>query len=230
MTISTTRRPTATSLVLAPILLGAALITDITPQADDTGELLSLIAQRPGAWSTGQTLFFLSALAWLPAAVGLLRIFAGSSRLGRMAALLVAVGALAILPVDAAGLYLRPLAVSDIDRGTQVALVEAVESSATVLVFETVHIVGLFLGLLLVGVAMLRHAALPRWAGALVLLGTLGLVVAPAGLLLALPVALLAVGLGVAAFQVARTGDDSASVIRAADPTPVVEAAVAPHS
>lgn len=208
MTTSPARWLTASSLVLAPATLGAALLTDITPAADDTRELLTLIAERPGAWSMGQTLFFISAVLWFPAGVTLMRLLGRSGRTGRVAGAAVAIGGLAIVPVDAAGLYLRHLAASDIGLDQQVALVGAVESSATVIMFEVIHIAGLFLGLLLVGVAMLRHRTLPRWAGVLVLVGTLSMAVAPAGLLLALPVALLTLGLGCAAAQAGRAADD----------------------
>lgn len=217
MTTPPTRRLTTLPLVLAPALLGAALLTDITPQADGTRDLLTLIADRPGAWTMGQTLFFLSAVMWFPAGLTLMRLLGRSGRLGRLGRLAggaVAVGGLAILPVDAAGLYLRNLAASDIGLVQQVALVEAVESSPAVIAFEIIHIVGLFLGLLIVGVAMLRHRDLPRWAGVLVLVGTVGLVAAPSGILLALPIALLTVGLGSAAalaghiLRPGRLGDD----------------------
>ena len=208
MTTSPARQLTALSLVLAPALLGAALLTDITPQADDTRELLKLIAEKPGSWSTGQTLFFLSAVAWLPAGLALTRLFGREARLGRLAGACVAVGGLAMLPIDAAGLYLRQLAASDIPLDRQVSLVDGVESSPTLLVLETVHVAGLFLGLLVVGGAMLRHRALPRWAGALVLVGMVGMVAAPGRPSLAVAAALLVVGLGVAALRVGRLADD----------------------
>lgn len=204
MTTSPIRRLSALSLVLAPAAMGAALLTDITPQADNTRELLTLIAQKPGAWSMGQTLFFLSAVLWFPAGLALMRLLGRSQRLGRLAGAAVAIGGLAVLPVDAAGLYLPHLAASDIGLDQQVALVEAVENSPAVIAFEVIHIAGLFLGLLLVGVAMLRHRDLPHWAGVLVLIGTVGLVVAPAGILLALPITLLTLGLGAAAAQAGR--------------------------
>lgn len=209
-----TRRLTALSIVLAPVLLGAALLTDITPQAADTQELLLLIADQPAAWSMGQTLFFLSSVLWLPAGYALARLFRPGPRIGRVAAAAVAVGGLAVLAIDAAGLYLRHLAASDIPLDQQVALVESVEGSPTVLVFETIHVVGLVLGLLLLGVAMLRHRDLPRWAGAFVVAGTVGLAVAPGRAFLAAAVALLVVGLGMAAVASARAGaplPDSAS-------------------
>ena len=212
MTTPPARQLTALSLVLAPALLGAALLTDITPQADDTRELLRLIAEKPGAWSAGQTLFFLSAMAWLPAGLALTRLFGREGRVGRLAGAAVAVGGLAVLPVDAAGLYLRELATSDIALDQQVSLAESVESSPTLLVFETVHVAGLFLGLLVVGVAMLRHRDLPRWAGALVLVAMVGMFAAPGRALLALAAALLVVGLGVAAVRVGRLAEDEPSV------------------
>lgn len=217
MTTSPARRLTAFSLVLAPTLLGAALLTDITPQADGTRELLTLIAEKPAAWSMGQTLFFFSAVAWCAAGLTLMRLLGRSGRTGRIAGAAVAIGGLAVLPVDAAGLYLRELAASDIGLDQQVALVEAVESSPTVIAFEVIHIAGLFLGLLLVGVAMLRHGRLPRWAGVLVLVGTVGMVAAPAGVLLGLAVALLTVGLGGAAVRAARPTNDDEPNTRMAD-------------
>lgn len=208
MTTSKTRQLTALSLVLAPATLGAALLTDITPQAADTRELLVLIAEKPGAWSMGQTLFFLSALAWVPAGLALMRLFGPGARLGRLAGAAVAVGGLAVLPVDAAGLYLRELARSGVSLDDQVSLVEQVESSPTLLVFETVHIAGLFLGLLVLGVAMLRHRDLPRWAGVLVLVGMVGMMAAPGRALLALAVGLLVAGLGAAAVRTLRPTED----------------------
>lgn len=208
MTTPPARQLTALSLVLAPTLLGAALLTDITPQADGTRELLTLIAEKPGAWSTGQTLFFLSAVAWLPAGLALMRLFGREARVGRLAGAAVAVGGLAMLPIDAAGLYLRKLAASDIPLDQQVSLVDGVESSPTLLVLETVHVAGLFLGLLVVGGAMLQHRDLPRWAGVLVLVGMVGMVAAPGRPLLAVAAALLAVGLGVAAVRVGRLAED----------------------
>jgi len=83
--------------------MGAALLIDITPQAGDTRELLKLIDENPGAWSAGQTLFFLSAVAWFPAGMALIRLFRREAPIGRVAGAAVAVGGLAVLPIDAAG-------------------------------------------------------------------------------------------------------------------------------
>ncbi len=203
-----TRKLTALSLVLAPALMGAALLTDITPQADNTHDLLRLIAEKPGAWSMGQTLFFLSGLAWMPAGLALMHLFGRRARVGRLGAAAVALGGLAVLPVDAAGLYLRELATSDIPLDLQVELVEGVEGSPVLLVFETVHIVGLFLGLLVAGVAMLRLRDVPRWAGVLVLVGLVGLLAAPGRPLLAVSASLLVVGLGAVAARMGPPTED----------------------
>lgn len=205
------RRLSALPLVLAPALMGAALLTDITPRAGDTRELLELIARNPGAWSAGQTLFFLSGVLWVPAGLLLMRLFGRRARTGWFGAAAVAVGGLAVLPVDAAGLYLRVLADSDIPTDQQVALVEGVEASPALLVFETVHIGGLFVGLVVVGIAMLRHRGLPRWAGALVMVGMVGLLAAPGGPALAAAVALLVVGLGVAALRLSGLAGSEAA-------------------
>jgi hypothetical protein len=180
------------------------MLTDITPQADDTRELITLIAERPGSWSAGQLLFFLSGIAWVPAGVALILLFAGRSLLGRIGGAAVLVGGAAIIPVDAAGLYLRELALSGIALDQQVAVVDAVEQSTGVIVFEIVHVAGLFAGLLIVGGVLLRTRPVPIWAAAALLLGVLGLLAAPTVMLQAVATSVLAVGLGMTGLRVAR--------------------------
>lgn len=194
----------AAALVVAPALMGAALLVDITPQADSTRELLTLIDERPDAWALGQLLFFLAALAWAPAGLALMRLFGRRARVGRLAAVAVAVGGVTVLPVDAAGLYLRHLTGSGIPLDQQVELAEAVEGSATLLAFEVVHVVGLFVGLLLVGVVMLRGRVTPRWAGVLVLAGMVGMLGAPGRAVLTIAVVALVAGFAGAAARLLR--------------------------
>ncbi len=83
------------------------------------------------------------------------------------------------------------------------------------LVFEIVHVAGLFLGLLAVGVTMLRHRGLPKWAGLLVLVGLVGTVAAPGRPMLAIAVALLVVGLGAAAGRMGGFADGEPSGVHA---------------
>ncbi|MHA6668354.1 hypothetical protein ACX3O0_05745 [Homoserinimonas sp. A447] len=205
---SVTRTVYTASLLAAPLLLAAAMLRDITPDAEGTQELLSLISGQPDAWALGQTLFLLSAVAWLPAGLALMRLFGDRTLFGRWAGLLVMLGGLAILPIDAAGLYLAPLAGSNIPEEQQVALVESVEGSTTLIVFETVHVVALFVGLLVVAVAMLRSRIVPMVAPIAIMVAIVGLLVNLHPVMEFASTVLLVVGLGLAALRVARLTDD----------------------
>ncbi len=203
-----TRLLHATTLLLAPLLLLGARLTDITPQADTTADLLALIADRPSAWATGQWFFFLSGLAWVPAGVTLMRLFGRRARMGYWSAAAVAVGAAMVLAVDAAGVYLSSLATSSVPLDQQVRIVEGVESSPAILVFEIVHIVGFFGGLLLVAIALLRSRLVPVWSAALLLLGQVGLLAVshPAADIVSMSCVVL--GMGAAAHRVRNLSDD----------------------
>ena len=203
-----TRSVYAGALFVAPLFMLGAMLRDITPDADGTAELLALIAERPGAWTLGQTLFILSAIAWLPAGLGLMRLFGGRHLVGRWGGLLILLGGLAILAVDAAGLYLRPLVESDVPTEQQVSIVEGVEGSAAVIAFETVHVVGLFIGLLVVAVAMLRSRELPRLAPVALIGALIGLIVNIHPAMEAAALVLLVLGLGAAGVRVLRLSDE----------------------
>jgi hypothetical protein len=204
----TTARPLyALALVAAPLLIGAASLVDITPETETTEELLTLIAERPTAWSAGQLLFFLSGVLWVPAGLALLRIV-GTRTLGRVGALAVLIGGAAILPVDAAGLYLRELATSGVPLAEQVDIVEGVDGSAPVLAFEVVHVVGLFGGLLVLALGLLRARIAPVWTPVVLLVALAGLLAAPHRIVETVAMALLVVAFGALAGRLLRMGDD----------------------
>lgn len=219
-----TRGTFVAALVAAPLLLSAAMLSDITPDADGTKELLEIIAERPSAWTLGQTLFLLSAVAWLPAGAALMRLFGRRTPSGRWGGLLVMLGGLAVLPMDAAGLYLSPLAASSVPIDEQVEIVEAIEGSVAVIAFETVHVVGLFIGLLVVGVALLRSRIVPRLAAGTLIAALVGLIINLHPAMEAVSTAMLVVALGATAVRVLRLSDeewqDGASELRAPILTP----------
>lgn len=198
----------AVALVLAPLVLVAATLVDITPQAKTNAELLALVAQNPSAWSTGQLLFFVSGFFWVPAGLGLVRLFGHRSRLGRTGAAVLAVGGVAIIPVDAAGLYIPALASSDVALVDQARIVEAVEASTGVVVFEAVHVVGLLVGLVVVAIAVFRSRVLSAWVGVAVLVALVGMLAAPGPVAQAGVMTLLVAGLGAAAARVLGMSDE----------------------
>lgn len=197
----------AVALVLAPLLLLVATLVDITPQAETNADLLALVAENPSAWSTGQLLFFVSGFFWVPAGWGLVRLFGHRSRLGRTGAAVLTVGGVTIVPVDAAGLYIPALASSDLALADQTRIVEAVEASAGVIVFEVVHVVGLLVGLVVVAIAVFRSRVLPVWVGVAVLVTLVGMLAAPGPVAQAAVMTLLVAGLGTAAVRVLGMSD-----------------------
>lgn len=198
----------ALALVVAPAVTTVAVAVDVTPQADTTEELLTLVAASPGSWSAALMLFLLSGLLWVPAGIALLRLFGRPRPLGWWAGAAVLIGGVAIVPLDTAGLYLSRVATSGVPIAEQVELVEAVEASPTLIAFEVLHVVGLFVGLLVVAVALFRTRLVPPWAAAGILLGLVTLVAAPQQAVQTAAMAVVTVALGAVAVRVARMTDD----------------------
>jgi hypothetical protein len=78
----------------------------------------------------------------------------------------------------------------------QVSVVAAVEGSAGILILEIVHVVGLFGGLLLAAVGLLRTHAVAPWAVIALVVGLLGSMAATGDAVIAVAGALLTIGLG----------------------------------
>ena len=197
----------ALALVAAPAVTTVALAVDPTPQADTTADLLALVTTGTPSWSTGVLLFLLSGLLWVPAGIGLLRLFGTRRPLGWWGAAAVLVGGVAIVPLDTAGLYLPGLASSGVPPADQVAIVEGVEASPTLMVFEIVHVAGLFAGLLVVAVALLRSRLVPAWAPACIVVGLIALLAVPQQAVQTAAMALVTVALGAVALHVLRLSD-----------------------
>lgn len=182
--ISTSRTsptPYRVALVLAPVLMGAALLMDLTPQTDTTEELLAMVREHPDRWLLTGTLFLLSGLAWTVAGVGLHRTLGKRSRLVGVGGLAVAAGGATLALVDAAGHYLPALARSSASIDQQVSVVERVEGSAPLLALEIVHIAGWILGLLLVAAGLLASRVVARWIPALLIASLAGMLAFASG-------------------------------------------------
>ncbi|MGY2129420.1 hypothetical protein [Blastococcus sp. SYSU DS0617] len=213
------RRLYAAALVAAPLAMGVAALVDPTPEADSTAALLDLVAERPGAWSAGLLLFFLSGLLWVPAGLGLLRVLLRGQLLGRIAALAVLVGGAALVPLDAASLYLAELAGSSVPLAQQVAVVEGVEGSLALVLAEVVHVVGLFAGLLLLAIAVFRARITPVWVPVVLVVALAGLLAAPHRAVQAVALVLLVAAFAGLAVRLTGAGaadrSDEATAVRA---------------
>lgn len=188
-TIHTHPSTSRIALVLAPALMGAALLIDLTPQTDGTGELLAAVADQPGRWHLTGTLFLLSGLAWAVAGAGLVRTLAARSRLVAVAGALLGVGGIALALLDAAGFYLPAVAESAATLQEKIHVVERVEGAAPVVSTEILHLVGWGLGMLLLVVGLFVSRAVPRWIPGLLLLSLVGLLAFVSGAPLAVAVA-----------------------------------------
>lgn len=195
------------ALVAAPTVTAAALAVDLTPQAGSTEELLALAAEHGQRWSLTMLLFLLAGVLWVPAGLALLRLFGRCRPIGWCGAVAVLLGGAASVPMDAAGLYLPSLATSAAPLDQQVAVVEGVESSPAVVVFEIVHAVGLFAGLLVVAAVLLWTRIVPRWIPAGIAAALITVAAAPHQLVQAGAMAAPAALLAVLTARVLRSGD-----------------------
>ncbi|QDO89566.1 hypothetical protein FNH13_15525 [Ornithinimicrobium ciconiae] len=202
-------RPTLTqadlvALCCAPILMGAAMLLDLTPLADDTTELLTLVAASPGRWMWANLVFLCAGVAWTVAALGLLRRLGSRSRTVALGAVGVAAGGVTLGLIEATMAYLPALAQSGASMSDRVGVVETLDASPLVLTFELVHIVGWLGGQLLIVVGLLLTRAVPRWVPVTLLVGLVGLVAFATGPGLALASCVLAAGSTGLAVHLAR--------------------------
>ena len=185
------------ALVLAPLFLLAAALLDPTTSAEDERALLAVAAENPGALAATQLFYILAGLALIPAGFALMRLIASRGpRLARLAAGAVAAGGLALIATDATNLYVNELATSDIPLAQQVSIVAAVESSAVVLIIETIHVIGLLGGMLLAAIGLFRSHAVAPWVPVAIVVGLVGSLAATDDLFIAAAGAVLVAGLG----------------------------------
>lgn len=219
MSRRTISQPDLVALAVAPILMGAAMLLDLTPFAADTTELLALVEENPARWAWANAVFLLAGVAWTVAAIGLFRRLGPHSRTIAVGAAALTAGGVALGLIEATMAYLPGLARSGASVAEQVTVVEQLDSSAPVLAFEVVHIIGWLGGLLLVVIGLFLTRAVPRWAPAMVLMGLVGVLVFVSGPGLAVASALVAAGTTSTAVHLSR--QDQAAAPTAETPSPV---------
>jgi hypothetical protein len=162
------RRFGAAVLVIGPLSLVLGSLFQVVSDDDSVSASLAKIAAHPSG-ERAVIIFDLLATFLLPAMLYLMRL--AGPRAPRLA---LAGGALSFVSWMA-GLY--SLGASDLlydraaqltDRASAVSLVHAVTSDAAFVIPEFLFIVGHVLGMLLLGIALWRSRAVPRWAAALV--------------------------------------------------------------
>jgi Domain of unknown function (DUF4386) len=208
------RRFGAAVLVIGPLSLVAGSLFQVYSDDDSVPASLAKIAAHP----SGERAVIISDLLaafMVPAVLYLMRLAGpraprltltgGTVSFAAMLAGLISIGASDLLYYHSA---------QSPDRASAISLVHAVTSDAAFTIPAFLFVVGHMLGLLLLGIALWRSRAVPRWAAALVGLAPLAQVpVHDSGAGSAVAYALLVTGMAACAVTLIRTGPEPAFAV-----------------
>jgi hypothetical protein len=161
------RRIVAGLSLLAAPLCGLAWSLLVPPFTAGMAGEVAFIAAHPGRWALGTYLGVVWSYLMIPAVLGLLHLFrARAVVLGHVGGALALTGAAFHGTMLGFQLAETPIVLSGIDRARAVALTSALteQPAFTALL---VPLTGLFLGLLLLALALWRARAAPAWIAAL---------------------------------------------------------------
>jgi hypothetical protein len=207
------RRFGAAALVIGPLSVAVGSLFAVVSDDDSVSVALAKIAAHPSGERAVIVCDLLAAFM-LPAVLYLMRLTGpraprltlagGTIAFAGWLAGLVSLGASDLLYYHAA---LLP------DRASAVSLVHGVTSDAAFVIPEALFLAGHVLGLLLLGIALWRTRAVPRWAAALVGLASVAqFLVHDQSVLSACAFGLLTVGLGACAAALLRAPAEPAPV------------------
>lgn len=155
----------AAALVTGAIaLLGGGILM---PSGDGTGETLRMVEQQDGRWFAVAILFFIAGVGILVGLPSLLVLFPGRGRL-------TGLGGIGVMVMACAGtagyamllVFFRALVLEDALVTTEL---DRVTDDPGLIGFLYAWIASLYLGELLLAIAVLRAATVPRWMPALLL-------------------------------------------------------------
>ena len=163
--------------VSAALLLTGALAlclgSFLLPSSDSTAETLRIVEQQGGQWLAAAAVFFLSAIFLTLGMPAILSLFTGRGwLLGMISAIVLSFGFIGTAGFAMLMAFVRSLVVSDALREGGL---EAAGKETGLVVFLYVWIGGLYLGELLLGIALLRAGTVPRWVPAALILHVLTL-------------------------------------------------------
>lgn len=158
----------ASAALLVTGAMALALASLMTPTGSSSSETLQLVRDNDSRWLAVCAIYFLAAAMLILGLPSLLTLLADRGRYVGMAGIV----ALAIGFVGVAGyamllVFFRALVVTDalVDQS-----IDAVSEEAGLMVFLYGWIAAFYLGELLVAIALLRAASVPRWVPSLMLL------------------------------------------------------------
>ena len=152
--------PVSAALLLTGALalsLGAFLL----PSADDAGETLRIVEDQGGRWLAAAAVFFLSSVCLTLGVPAILTLFPGRGWvLGMISGIVLELGFIGTAGFAMLMAFVRSLVKADALRESGL---EAASSEAGLTVFLSVWIGGLYLGELLLAIALLRARTIARW-------------------------------------------------------------------
>jgi hypothetical protein len=148
--------------------------------ADDTAEYLAEIADDEGLYLLSALLFLIGGMLLIPGMLGVIKLMRRGRKvtLGQVGAFLLAFGAIAT-----AGFYvISVIEIAMVDEAaSRPEMIElsdrAEESGGAFAFFLPYFFIGLVLGSILLGIAMIRSSVAPTWAGAALILSVIVLFV-----------------------------------------------------
>jgi hypothetical protein len=141
--------------------LALCLGSFLLPSSDGTADTLRIVQEQGGQWLTVAAIFFIASVCLTLGLPTILTLFDRRGwMLGMVSAIVLEVGFIGTAGFSMLMVFFRSLVITDAlrDQG-----LEDATSEAGLTVFLYVWIVGLYLGELLLGIALLRARATPRW-------------------------------------------------------------------
>lgn len=151
--------------VSAALLLTGALAlclgSFLLPSSDSAAETLRIVEEQGGQWLAAAAVFFLSSICLTLGMPAILTLFSGRGwRLAMVSAIVLSVGFIGTAGFAMLMAFVRSLVIADALRPNGL---EEASTETGLVVFLYVWIGGLYLGELLLGLALLRARTTPRW-------------------------------------------------------------------
>ncbi|WP_140404025.1 MULTISPECIES: hypothetical protein [unclassified Nocardioides] len=149
------------------LCLGAFLL----PASEDTSDALRIVEQQGGRWLAAAVIFFISSIGLTLGLPAVLSLFDRRGWvLGMISGIVLEIGFIGTAGFAMLMAFFRSLVISDALRGSNV---DHIAHDAGLAVFLYTWIAGLYLGELLLGLALLRARTVPRWVPVMLILHAL---------------------------------------------------------
>lgn len=163
------RVASAISLILGPVLLFAASVIQPWNATDDTAETLQITADHVTATQVSDLFAFLGLLAMIPATFAVMRILRNTAPLlGLVGGAVVVAGLMAAMVWPITNQVNIGFAEQDAEFQTQVAAAFDGSTAWVIELIVAVFLLGLTVGLVALGIGLMRGRVVPAWVGAAV--------------------------------------------------------------